>query len=155
MQTYPRLITIGTQTPPQKYTQSEILALFDITDKKINKIFSHSHIKSRHLCLPKPNLDGSIPDESQAELLQKHQRVALEIGQAAIKKALKKAALTPQDIDYISVVSTTGFLCPSLTAHYIKMLGMRQDIQRIDIVGMGFCQIFLPLTFSMLQHKYL
>jgi len=137
MQTYPRLITIGTQTPPQKYTQSEILALFDITDKKINKIFSHSHIKSRHLCLPKPNLDGSIPDESQAELLQKHQRVALEIGQAAIKKALKKAALTPQDIDYISVVSTTGFLCPSLTAHYIKMLGMRQDIQRIDIVGMG------------------
>lgn len=135
--TSPKLIAIGTQTPQPKYTQSEILDLFQITDKKISRIFNHSHIKSRHLCLPKPNPEGRFPDESQAELLQKHQRVALEIGQAAIKKALKKAALTPQDIDYISVVSTTGFLCPSLTAHYIKMLNMRPDIHRIDIVGMG------------------
>lgn len=133
----PRLIAIGTETPPQKCTQSQVLELFGITDKRINKIFSNSHIKSRHLCLPKPNPDGSIPDESPGELLDKHQRVALDIGQSAIKKALKKAGLTPQDIDYMAVVSTTGLLCPSLTAHYIKALGMRPDIQRIDIVGMG------------------
>ena len=133
----PRLIAIGTATPPQKYTQSEVLALFGITDKKIGKIFSNSHIKSRHLCLPKPNPDGTMPDESPAELLQKHQRVALDIGRSAIEKALSKAALTPENIDYIAVVSTTGLVCPSLTAHYIKALGMRSDIHRIDIVSMG------------------
>jgi 3,5-dihydroxyphenylacetyl-CoA synthase len=133
----PRLITIGTQTPEQKYTQAEILEHFQITDKKISRIFNHSHIKSRYLSLPKPNPDGSLPDEDQAALLKRHQRVALEIGEGAIKKALKKAGLIPEDIDYISVVSTTGFLCPSLTAFYIKKLGMRQNVQRIDIVGMG------------------
>ena len=78
-----------------------------------------------------------MPEESPAELLQKHKRVALDIGGSAIKKALGKAALTPKDIDYIAVVSTTGLLCPSLTALYIKDLGMRSDIQRIDVVGMG------------------
>lgn len=134
---FPRAIAIGTETPPQKYTQSEILALFGIRNQKIDKIFSNSHIKSRHLCLPEPNPDGTMPEESQAELLQKHQRVALDIGQSAIKKALSKAGLTPRDIDYIAVVSTTGLLCPSLTALYIKALEMRSDIQRIDIVGMG------------------
>nr|VFK19236.1 MAG: alkylresorcinol/alkylpyrone synthase [Candidatus Kentron sp. LFY] len=56
---------------------------------------------------------------------------------SAIDKALEKVALTPRDIDYICVVTTTGLLCPSLTAHYIKRLDMRPDIQRIDIVGMG------------------
>ena len=133
----PKLISIGTATPSQKYTQADVLALFGITDRKIDKIFSHSHIKSRHLCLPTPVADGSMPDERPAELLQKHQRVALEIGQSAIAKALNKAALIPQDIDYIAVVSTTGLLCPSLTALYVKSLNLRSDIHRIDIVGMG------------------
>lgn len=135
--THPRLIAIGTQTPPRQYTQSELPALFGATDEKIKRIFSNSHIESRYLCLPEPGPDGRIPDESPAELLEKHRHFALKIGQAAIDKALQKAALTIRDIDYISVVSTTGFLCPSLTAHYIKALGMRPDIQRIDIVGMG------------------
>ncbi|MEQ9353817.1 3,5-dihydroxyphenylacetyl-CoA synthase DpgA [Coleofasciculus chthonoplastes] len=133
----PRLIAIATETPSPKYTQSEVLEFFGITDKKINKIFSNSHIKSRHLCLPKPEPDGSIPNESPGELLDKHQRIALDIGLSAIKKVLKKVALIPQDIDYIAVVSTTGLLCPSLTALYIKALDMRSDIHRIDIVGMG------------------
>lgn len=132
-----RPIAIGTETPPKKYAQSELMELFNIRNKKIDKIFSNSHIKSRHLCLPEQNPDGTMPQESQAELLQKHQRVALDIGLSAIKKALSKAGLTPGDIDYIAVVSTTGLLCPSLTALYIKALEMRSDIQRIDIVGMG------------------
>ncbi len=133
----PRLIAIGTATPPQKYTQAEILEIFGITNPKTRKIFSNSHIKSRHLCLPKPNQEGQRVQESQGDLLEKHKKMALEIGQSAINKALEKARLTPQDIDYISVVSTTGLLCPSLSALYIKEMGMRPNIYRIDIVGMG------------------
>lgn len=135
--TYPKLIAIGTETPPQKYGQLELLDIFRVTDRRIRRIFRNSHIKSRHLCLPEPNLDGTMPDESQEELLKKHESMALNIGQSAIKKALEKAELTPQDIDYIAVVSTTGLLCPSLTALYIKEMGMRPDIYRVDVVGMG------------------
>ncbi|NEQ98061.1 MAG: type III polyketide synthase [Cyanothece sp. SIO2G6] len=134
---YPRLIAIGTETPSAKYTQAEVLKIFGIEQPKISRIFSNSHIKSRHLCLPQFSLDSTISQESQADLLEKHKQVALDIGQSAIKKALEKADLNPQDIDYISVVSTTGFLCPSLSAFYIKAMGMRSDIYRIDIVGMG------------------
>lgn len=133
----PQLIAIGTETPLEKYTQAEVLSIFGINQPKISKIFNNSHIKSRHLCLPKPNLNGVMPQESQVDLLEKHKRIALDIGQSAIQKALDKAKLCPQDIDYISVVSTTGFICPSLSALYIKAMGMRPNIYRIDIVGMG------------------
>lgn len=134
---FPRLIAIGTATPPHKYTQADVLKILNITNPKTRKIFSNSHIKSRHLCLPKPNQEGQRVQESQGDLLEKHKKMALDIGQSAIKKALEKAGLNPQDIDYISVVSTTGLLCPSLSALYIKEMGMRQNIYRIDIVGMG------------------
>ncbi|MBP0017932.1 MAG: type III polyketide synthase [Cyanobacteria bacterium SBLK] len=131
------MIAIGTATPSEKYTQAEILEIFGIVDPKVRKIFSNSHIKSRHLCLPTPNRDGTIPAESQADLLQKHKQNALDIGRSAIEKALARAKLMARELDYISVVSTTGLLCPSLSALYIKEMGMRPDIQRIDIVGMG------------------
>ncbi|WP_149031281.1 hypothetical protein [Moorena producens] len=45
----PRLIAIGTETPPQKCTQSQVLELFGITDKRINKIFSCPAKEAPHL----------------------------------------------------------------------------------------------------------
>ncbi|MEM1170345.1 MAG: 3,5-dihydroxyphenylacetyl-CoA synthase DpgA [Cyanobacteria bacterium P01_H01_bin.35] len=133
----PKLIAISTETPAKKYTQYEVLELLKIAVPKISRIFLNSHIQSRHLCLPPVNKDGTTPTESQKDLLEKHQHFALQLGQLAIKKALSQVNLNPKDVDYLAVVSTTGFICPSLTAHYIKALGMRADTQRIDIVGMG------------------
>ena len=134
----PRIIAIGTATPLQRYQQNELPNLFGIDNSKITNIFNHSHIETRYLSLPEPQADNTMPDETPAELLQKHKRVALAIGQEAIAQALLQAdGLTARELDYIAVASTTGLLCPGLTAHYIKALNMRGDIHRIDVVGMG------------------
>ena len=133
----PRLLAIGSATPPSKYTQTEVLDRFGIEDEKVRRIFNSSHIQSRHLSLLKPDKVGNAAEETPEELLKKHHQVALDIGQQAIEKALKKVGLTPEDVDYFTVVSTTGLLCPGLTAHLIKALEMRPDIHRADIVGMG------------------
>mmetsp|Transcript_10535 Transcript_10535/g.24452 ORF Transcript_10535/g.24452 Transcript_10535/m.24452 type:complete len:318 (-) Transcript_10535:3333-4286(-) len=103
----------------------------------MQSIFNNAHINTRHLCLPPESSDPNFSGESFEELAQKHEKMALEIGEKAIKNALTKAKLTAEDIDYFAVVSTTGFICPSLTAHYVKLLNMRHDINRIDVVGMG------------------
>lgn len=133
----PKVIAIGTATPATKYSQSQVLERYRITDSKIKSIFENSHIQSRHLCLPPADEHGELITENQQQLLQKHQTVALHIGQLAIQRALAKANLTVQEIDYLAVVSTTGFQCPGLSAQFIQALGMRPDVQRIDIVGMG------------------
>ena len=128
----PRLVAIGTANPSKKYTQSEVLELFEIEDRRTKRIFNNAHIQSRYLCLPE-----SGADESTDELLQKHKEMGLHIGQEAINNVLEKVKLTPEDIDYFAVISTTGFLCPGFTAHFIKSMGMRADVHRVDVVGMG------------------
>lgn len=137
LEVLPRVLSIGTANPPQTYSQEDLLRLFKVTDPKIAGIFSNSHIQNRHLYLPKPDETGRIPDESPLELAQKHKQGALEIGAEAILKALAPLSLTPQDVDYLVCVTSTGFLCPSLTAHFIQKLGFRQNTHRFDVVGMG------------------
>jgi len=132
----PRIVSVGTATPPRKYTQEEVLELFGETNPKVRSIFLGGHISSRHLYLPEP-VDGVLPEESNQELLDKHLSGALEIGSRAIKECLHPLGLDPYDIDFFSVVSTTGFLCPGITAHLIKKMGFRESVRRIDILGMG------------------
>jgi len=131
-----RLVSVGTATPPRAYTQSEILEWSGETDPKIQRLFRNSHIERRYLYLPEP-VDGKPPVESNQDLIDKHLRGALEIGPAAVTRALEPLGLTPTDIDFLVCVSSTGFLCPGISAHVIKHMGFRDHIQRLDIVGMG------------------
>jgi len=131
-----RLVSVGTATPPRAYTQQEVLAWSRESDPKVQRLFRNSHIKTRHLYLPDP-VEGTLPEESSQQLLDKHLRGSLEIGPQAIDDALVPLGLTPAGIDFLICVTSTGFLCPGLSAHLIKKMGFRDNIQRIDIVGMG------------------
>ena len=131
-----RLVSVGTATPPRAYTQAEVLAWSREEDPKVQRLFRNSHIATRHLYLPDP-VEGTLPNESSQELIDKHLRGALEIGPQAVEAALAPLGLTPAGIDFLVCVTSTGFLCPGLSAHLIKHMGFRDNIQRIDIVGMG------------------
>lgn len=131
-----RLVSVGTATPPRAYTQDEILAWSNEQDPKVQRLFRNSHIQRRHLYLPEP-VDGRPPVESNQDLIDKHLRGALEIGPAAVTGALEPLGLTPRDVDFLVCISSTGFLCPGISAHVIKHMGFREDIQRLDVVGMG------------------
>jgi predicted naringenin-chalcone synthase len=133
----PRILSVGTANPPTKFTQEELLALFRCTEPAVIQFFRNSHIRTRHLVLPAPQQDGSLPDEDGAALLDKHRRVSLEIGREAIEQCLDARKLTPADVDIFVVVSSTGFLCPGLSAHLARAMGFRRDVQRLDVVGMG------------------
>jgi 3,5-dihydroxyphenylacetyl-CoA synthase len=132
----PQVVSVGTSNPPRKYTQKEVIELYGETNSKIIQFFLSSHIKSRHLYLPEP-VNGKRPVESNQELISKHLNGALEIGPLAIDECLKPIGLSPFDIDFICAISSTGFLCPGLTAHLVKKMGFRENVYRADILGMG------------------
>lgn len=132
----PRLIAIGTATPASTYTQDEVLDWSKVTDPKIQRLFRNSHIESRALHLP-ALVDGKPPEETPQTLIDRHLSGALDIGSKAITRALQQRGLTVQDIDFLVCITTTGFLSPGLTAHLIKHLGFRDNIKRLDVVGMG------------------
>lgn len=132
----PMLLAVATAAPPNAYTQAELLDRFDITDPRASSIFLNSHIDRRNLYLGDLGAAG-ISTETQGELLDKHLRGALDMGSRAILECLKRAGIQPTDIDYLCCVTTTGFLCPGLSARFIHELGMRPDTSRLDVVGMG------------------
>jgi 3,5-dihydroxyphenylacetyl-CoA synthase len=133
----PRILSVGTSHPPTAHSQDDLLRLFKVSDPKIKSLFRSSHIANRYLVLPEPGANGEVPEESSLELAAKHRREAIAIGREAIAQALAPLGLTPSDVDYLVCVTTTGFLCPGLTAHLIADLGFRRDVHRIDVVGMG------------------
>lgn len=131
-----RLVSVGTATPPNRYTQEQILEWAQESDPKIRALFRNSHIATRHLYLPE-HADGRVPDETNQQLLDRHLNGVLELGPQAIERALRPLGLDPAEIDFLVCVTSTGFLCPGVSAHLIKKMGLKESLQRIDIVGMG------------------
>ena len=132
----PRILSIGTANPPDRYTQREILDRMPAAHPKIEQIFLNSHIDTRHLYLPDMSKADYI-EESNQTLLNRHRNGALEIGPQAIERCLEPMGLAVEDIDFLVCISSTGYLCPGITAHLIRKMGFRPDVHRVDILGMG------------------
>ena len=133
----PRIIAVGTANPPTRYSQQEILDLFRCTDPTISKFFHNSHIQTRYLVLPEPSVDGSMPHEDGTMLLEKHRRTSRLISRQAIERCLESGGVAVEEIDFLATVTSTGFLCPSLSAHLCMDLQFRPNLVRADLVGMG------------------
>jgi alkylresorcinol/alkylpyrone synthase len=64
-------------------------------------------------------------------------RVAQEIGEEAICKALLRAGLKPTDIGAMFFVSVTGICSPSIEARLVNKMGLSRNMKRIPIFGLG------------------
>ena len=65
------------------------------------------------------------------------------LGAEALSGALEKAECGREEIDVLLVCSCTGYLCPGLSSYVAERLGLRQDVQLIDMVGQG-CGAAIP-----------
>ncbi|MEU2794197.1 3-oxoacyl-[acyl-carrier-protein] synthase III C-terminal domain-containing protein [Streptomyces sp. NPDC007100] len=133
----PRMIGVGTATSATSYSQEEVLDAFGITDPRIRSVFLNSAIDRRHLTLPAPDSNGVRAPEPQGDLLDKHKRMALDMGAEALLACLKRAGAQLSDLRHLCCVTTTGFLTPGLSALLIRELGIDRHCSRSDIVGMG------------------
>ena len=55
----------------------------------------------------------------------------------AASAAIDKAGLTPREIDGVVTVSTTGIATPSLDARAGPKIGLRSDVRRVPVFGLG------------------
>lgn len=135
----PAILSVGTANPANRYTQEDIYRYASRSSpfyqsERIRQIFMNSDIDYRHLYL---DLDHTRFDETIDQMHERFTAGSLEIGNAAIRRCFENGGVKPQDIDLIIAVSCTGYLCPGLSALFGKELGLRSDVQRADILGMG------------------
>ncbi|MDP9405545.1 MAG: type III polyketide synthase [Actinomycetota bacterium] len=68
---------------------------------------------------------------------------SLPLGKEALTACMADAALSPADVDQLTVVSCTGYATPGLDILLARDLGLREDVQRLHVGHMG-CYAALP-----------
>ena len=132
---------VGIAHPPHYYNQEQLLGAFETlwakehhNPRRVAQLHKAVRVGGRHLALPMEDyeqLEG-FTDANNAFI-----RVGTDVGESAILNALKGTGLTPKDIDAIFFVSVTGIATPSIDARLVNRLGLRQDVKRIPIFGLG------------------
>jgi alkylresorcinol/alkylpyrone synthase len=130
----PKIVAVATATPPHRFSQETLLALAGYDDPRRRGFFEKSGIEGRYLYFDPATFR---PDESVDEMQDRFRRGALEISEAAARRALDRAGWTAADVDFIATTTCTGRLTPSVDAHLIARLGCRPDVQRVHVGDTG------------------
>jgi alkylresorcinol/alkylpyrone synthase len=135
------IVSVAGAHPPHFYTQDELLDAFrrhmggaHHNTARLEALHRSVSVGSRHLALPideYPRLRGF------GEANDAYIRVGTDVATEALSKALDAAGLEPRDVDAIFFTSVTGLAVPSIDARLVNRLGLRDDVKRLPLFGLG------------------
>ncbi len=145
----PRLLALKSAVPPYVLEQPDVSvraqALFkggrDIT--RLMPVFENTGIDRRYSCVP---IDWYTQPHGWTDRNALYIENSVALFEKLTLALLDEAGLQRDDIDAIVVSSTTGIATPSLDALVIEKLGLRRDIRRLPIFGLGCAGGVVGLT---------
>ena len=126
--------------PPHQYPQAQLTELFakvclpEQYHSLLGRLHDSAKVATRHLALPLEDYLG-LTDFTAAN--NAFIDVAVELGTEAVAGALNDAGLDVGDVDVIMSTTVTGIAVPSLDARIAARLGLRPDVKRIPLMGLG------------------
>ncbi|MEU5367355.1 3-oxoacyl-[acyl-carrier-protein] synthase III C-terminal domain-containing protein [Streptomyces sp. NPDC005925] len=136
-----RILSVRGVLPDHRHRQEEITESFATTlvagavDRGVVERFHRNVcVETRHSVLPLEEYArlGDFGRSNDVFI-----RTGVELGGRAVVDALKNADLTPADVDYIVSCTVTGLSVPSLEARVAAQIGLRPDVVRLPLVGLG------------------
>jgi alkylresorcinol/alkylpyrone synthase len=142
MTAWPHLLALSTAVPPYALGQADVAVrarhLFSeataLDLDRLMPIFGNAGIETRYSCVP---IDWYDRPHGWTERNALYLENAVRLLEQAARQALRRAGLGAEEIDGVVVVSTTGIATPSLDAMLMDRLGLRQDVRRLPIFGLG------------------
>jgi alkylresorcinol/alkylpyrone synthase len=136
-----RIVSVGESLPPYVCSQAEITARLKelwagdpSVAARLDALHENVLVRQRHLALP---LDCYGELGSFGRVNDVWIATALELGESAVRTALERARLTPTDVDAIYFSTVTGVASPSIDARLVNRLGLRSDVKRVPMFGLG------------------
>lgn len=136
-----RITGVATAFPPNRYSQQEIFAALgrnwaEKLDKPqvLERLHSRVGVDHRHLALTIPEYDH-VTTWGQAN--NAWIRVAEELGEKALCRALHRAGISAAELDALFFVSVTGVASPSIDARLVNRMKLSPHLKRIPIFGLG------------------
>jgi alkylresorcinol/alkylpyrone synthase len=123
------------------YPQSEITDAFarvvspDGSSREvIKRIHAATGVEHRYLALPLEEYEqlSGFGAANDAFI-----RAGLDMAEAALRGALDAAGLVVGDVDMVMTTTVTGIAVPSIEARLVPRLGLRADVKRVPVFGLG------------------
>jgi len=137
----PRILAVCSALPDNRCLQAEFTDTFATRGRMspservfLGRLHASAEVETRHTALPLK--DCGVLQGAEA-VNDRYIDEAIVLGERALRRALDAAGLRAADLDLLIVTSVTGVAVPSLDARLIPRLGLRRDIKRLPIFGLG------------------
>ena len=135
------LLSLATAVPSHMVAQSHAKelareawggrpALFD----RLSGVFDNAGIANRYIVAPP---DWYEKPHGWSDRNAVYLEATQDLFERAARLAIQRAGLGPEHIDGVVTVSTTGIATPSLEARVGPKLGLRPDVRRVPVFGLG------------------
>jgi len=137
----PHVLGAATALPGHYVDQETLIAAF--RDAWAEKHFNPARLEQLHRAVQVSGRHLALPLERYQELRSFAARndawiqAATDLGEKAVRAALMRADLRPSDVEHLIFVTVTGVSTPSIDARLMERLGLRPDVKRTPIFGLG------------------
>lgn len=131
----PSLAAVAIQFPPHFNSQDDIAsAVTGFGGAEFARFTASSGVASRHHALP---LSRYAELSGFTEANDAFLEVALDLGEQALLSAFDAAKVKPSEVDIVLSTTVTGLAVPTLEARLATRVGLRPDVKRLPLFGLG------------------
>lgn len=132
---HPIVSGVAVEFPPNRYTQDEaVRALSGFAGPEFRRFARSSGVEFRNIALPLSRY-GKLSGFTEAN--DTYVETALDLAERAFLAALDEADVRPSEVDIVFSTTVTGLAVPTLEARLANRVGLRQDVKRIPLFGLG------------------